>query len=174
MDTSSHVNNTNNNGATITPRPLPARVLHENLRRILHSSDLRGSMAELKDRFKENFEEINRLRISAELHWDTINTLRDERDGLRSELEWLRETIDEMWYHELHITNERDDLLNTTHELQRAMLTKNQALNNLLTVSKKPQNAMLTQSRNNVNLLNENNKLLRALFIRNFDDMHII
>ena len=129
-------------------------------------------MGEWEDRYIEILDKFNWLRIHDELHLHNINTLRVERDGLRNELEYLRGTIDEMWHHELHITNERDDFLNTTHELQRAILTKNQELENLLADNKKLQSAMLTQSRDNVSLLN--NKLLRALFIRNFDDMHII
>lgn len=41
-DTSLHADNTSNDGATISPRPTPPRVLHENPRRTLHSSNLRG------------------------------------------------------------------------------------------------------------------------------------
>ena len=165
---SSHADNSNNGGATISPRPTPPRVLHENS---LHDSNLRGSMGEWEDRYIEILGECNRLRIFYEHH---IDTLRVERDGVRSKLEYLRRTIDEMCHHELHLTNEMDDLLNTTLELQRAILTKNQELGNLLTENKKLQSALLTQSCDNVNLLNKNNKLIRALFIRSFDDMHII
>ena len=140
-DTSSHADDTNNNGATISPHPTPPRVLHENPRRTLHSSNLRGSTGEWEDRY---IEILGELRIFEE---HQMNTLRVERDGLRSELEHLRRTIDKMWHHESHITNERDYLLNTTHELQRAIFTKNQELKNLLTENKKLQSALLTQNR---------------------------
>ena len=128
-------------------------------------------MEEWEDRYIEILDKFNWLGIHDELHLHNINTLRVERDGLGNELEYLRRTIDEMWHHELHITSERDDFLNTTHELQRAILTKNQELENLLADNKKLQSVMLTQCHDNISLLK--NKLLRALFIQNFDDMHI-
>ena len=101
-------------------------------------------MGECEVRYIDVLGEFNRLRIFYEHH---INTLKVKRDGLRSELEYLRRTIDEMWHHELHLTNEKDDLLNTTLELQRTILTKNQELENVLTENKKLQSALLTQSR---------------------------
>ena len=73
--TSSHTDNTNNDGATIPPRPSPPRILHESLKRTLHSSSLRGSMGKWEDQYIEILGEFNRSRIFDEHH---IHTLRVE------------------------------------------------------------------------------------------------
>ena len=149
-NTFSHANNTNNDGATISSRPSPPRFLHQNPRRILHSSNLQGSNPMHIERWEarciEIWEELERTRSYTMHYLHTINTLRVEQDGLRSEIDHLRRVIDHMWRYEFQITDELDDLAKTIHELQRAILTKNQAYENLL---------------------NENKKLRKALFIGN-------
>lgn len=110
-NTSSHANNTNSDGATISSRPRPPHFWHSSSLRgsnPMHMEELEGRYIEMMEEFARirsvedlrhmaMVEELERMRSYEEHYLHTINTLSIERDGLRSEIDRLRRAIEYMW-----------------------------------------------------------------------------